>query len=129
MPDEGLFMGYNLFRGAKKAIRMSNKDRQRHLYIVGQTGTGKSTFMENLAFQDMINGEGFAYIDPHGDGAEKLLAMVPKERTEDIIYFCPSDMDYPLGLNMFEFHNPDQKDFLVQEAIGMLYNCLLYTSD
>lgn len=121
MPTEGLFIGYNLFRGIKKAIRISLKDRQRHMYIVGQTGTGKSTFMENLAFQDMLNGDGFAYIDPHGDGAEHLLGMVPKERTEDVIYFCPAEMENPLGLNMFEYQNPDQKDFLIQETINMLY--------
>lgn len=121
IPNDGLFMGYNLFRGVKKAIRMSLIDRQRHMYVVGQTGTGKSTFLENLALQDMLNGDGFAFIDPHGDTAENLLAMVPKERTEDVIYFCPADMEYPLGLNMFEFTNPDQKDFIIQETINMLY--------
>jgi hypothetical protein len=121
VPDEGTLMGYNMFRGSKKAIRLSLQDRQRHMYAVGQTGTGKSTFLENLALQDMLEGRGFAFVDPHGDTAEKLLAMVPKERTEDVIYFSPADMDYPLGLNMFEYHSPDQKDFLIQEAINMLY--------
>lgn len=121
MPDEGLLLGYNVFRGVKKPIRLSLKDRQRHMYVVGQTGTGKSTFLENLALQDMLNGDGFAYVDPHGDTAEKLLAMVPKERTEDVIYFCPSDMDYPMGLNLFEFHTPEQKDYLIQETLNMLY--------
>ncbi len=119
--DEGLLLGYNIFRGAKKAIRIALHDRQRHMYVVGQTGTGKSTFLENLALQDMLNGEGFAFIDPHGDTAEKLLSMVPRERTEDVIYFSPADMDYPMGLNLFEFHTPEQKDFLIQEAINMLY--------
>ncbi len=119
--DDGILLGYNVFRGAKKAIRLTLEDRMRHIYIVGQTGTGKSTLMENLALQDMLEGRGFAFIDPHGDISEKLLAMVPRERTEDVIYFCPADMDYPLGLNMFEFHNPEQKDFLIQESINMLY--------
>jgi hypothetical protein len=91
------------------------------MYAVGQTGTGKSTFLENLALQDMMSGGGFAFVDPHGDTAENLLAMVPKERTEDVIYFCPAEMDYPMGLNLFEFNNPDQKDFLIQEALNMLY--------
>ncbi len=121
VPDEGLLLGYNIFRGVKKAIRLSLDDRQRHMYVVGQTGTGKSTFLENLALQDMLSGGGFCFVDPHGDTAEKLLAMVPKERTEDVIYFCPADMDYPMGLNLFEFHTPEQKDFLIQEAINMLY--------
>ncbi|HEX8183084.1 MAG TPA: ATP-binding protein [Candidatus Saccharimonadales bacterium] len=120
MPDDGMLLGYNLFRGAKKPIRLALGDRQRHMYAVGQTGTGKSTFLENLALQDMINGDGFAFIDPHGDTAEKLLSMVPKERTEDVIYFSPADMDYPMGLNLFEFSNPDQKDFLIQETLNML---------
>jgi hypothetical protein len=121
IPEHGLLLGYNMFRGAKKAIRLSNPDRQRHMYAVGQTGTGKSTYLENLALQDMLEGRGFAFVDPHGDTAEKLLSMVPKERTEDVIYFAPGEMDYPLGLNMFEYHSPDQKDFLIQEAINMLY--------
>lgn len=119
--ETGTFLGYNLFRGVKKPIRLDDEDRRRHMYLIGQTGTGKSTLMENLALQDMLNGKGFAYIDPHGDGAERLLAMVPKERTEDVIYFCPADMEYPMGLNLFEFDNPDQKDFLIQEAINVLY--------
>lgn len=119
--DDGLLLGYNIFRGAKKPVRLSENDRRRHMYTVGQTGTGKSTFLENLALQDMLAGNGFAFIDPHGETVERLIAMVPKERTEDVIYFCPADMDYPMGLNLFEFHNPEQKDFLIQEAIGMLY--------
>lgn len=121
IPEEGLLLGYNLFRGSKKPIRLGLGDRQRHMYVVGQTGTGKSTFLEDLALQDMLSGNGFAFVDPHGDTAEKLLSMVPKERTEDVIYFSPADMDYPMGLNLFEFNTPDQKDFLIQEALNMLY--------
>ena len=121
IPETGLLLGYNVFRGAKKAIRLSDSDRQRHMYVVGQTGTGKSVFLENLALQDMINGDGFAFIDPHGDTAEKLLSMVPKERAEDVIYFCPADTDYPLGLNIFEAETDDQKDFVIQEVINVLY--------
>jgi hypothetical protein len=120
-PEEGLLLGYNLYRGAKKAIRLGLEDRRRHMYIVGQTGTGKTTFMENLALQDMLEGRGFAFVDPHGDAAERLLSMVPKERTEDVIYFSPAEMDYPLGLNMFEHDTPDQRDFLINESINMLY--------
>lgn len=121
VPEEGIALGYNIFRGTKKKINLDEEDRRRHIYAVGQTGTGKSVFLENLAVQDMLNGKGFAFIDPHGDTAEKLLSMVPKERAEDVIYFSPADMDYPLGLNLFEFHNPEQKDFIIQEAINMLY--------
>lgn len=121
MSEEGLLLGYNIFRGAKKKVYLSTQDRQRHMYAVGQTGTGKSTFLENLALQDMLSGRGFAFVDPHGDTAEKLLSMVPRERTEDVIYFSPADMDYPMGLNLFEYDDPEQKDFLIQEALNMLY--------
>ena len=121
IPETGMTLGYNVFRGAKKKINIDLNDQRRHIYVVGQTGTGKSTFLENFAVQDMMSGGGFAFIDPHGDTAEKLLAMVPKERTEDVVYFCPADMDYPLGLNLFEFRNADEQDFLIQEAINMLY--------
>lgn len=119
--DEGFLLGYNEFRGMKKQIRLSANDRRRHAYIIGQTGTGKSKLLENLAFQDMMDGKGFAFIDPHGDSVEELLGKVPKERVEDVIYFSPGDMDTPVGLNLFEFENDDQRDFLVQEAIAMLY--------
>lgn len=121
IPDKGLLLGYNVFRGVKKPIRLGVGDRQRHMYAVGQTGTGKSTYLENLALQDMLDGNGFAFVDPHGDTVERLLAMVPRERTEDVIYFSPADMDYPMGLNLFEYKSADQKDFLIQEALNMLY--------
>lgn len=119
--EEGLLLGYNEFRGVKKSIRLGDKDRRRHIHIIGQTGVGKSVLQENLAYQDMMDGRGFAFVDPHGDSVEALLSKVPKERVEDVIYFNPSDMTNPIGLNMFEFDHPDQKDFLVQEAISMLY--------
>jgi len=119
--DEGFLLGTNEFRGIKKPIRLSTNDRRRHTYIIGQTGTGKSKLLENMAFQDMMDGKGFAFIDPHGDSAEELLGMVPKERVEDVIYFSPSDMEMPVGLNLFEFENQDQRDFLIQESISMLY--------
>lgn len=119
--EEGFLLGYNEFRGVKKPIRLSTNDRRRHTYIIGQTGTGKSVLLENLAYQDMMDGKGFAFVDPHGDSVEALLGKVPRERVEDVIYFNPGDMTNPIGLNMFEFDKPDQKDFLIQEAINMLY--------
>ncbi|MCL1963424.1 TraM recognition domain-containing protein, partial [Candidatus Saccharibacteria bacterium] len=120
--EKGLFLGYNIFRGVKKPIRLSDKDRRRHVYIIGQTGVGKSWLQNNLALQDMLDGKGFALIDPHGDLAEELMGMVPKERVEDIIYFNPSDMDNPIGLNIFEATTTDEKDFVVGEMINMLYS-------
>lgn len=120
--ESGLLLGVNEFRGIKKEIRLSDNDRRRHTYMIGQTGVGKSGFISNLAYQDMHNGKGFALIDPHGDLVEDLLANVPKERVEDIIYFNPGDLDNPIGLNLFEWDTEDQKDFLVQESINMLYS-------
>jgi hypothetical protein len=119
--DEGFLLGYNEFRGTKKQIRLSTNDRRRHMYFIGQTGTGKSALLSNLAYQDMMDGRGFAFIDPHGDAAESLLGVIPRERVEDVIYFSPGDMENPIGLNLFEFDTQDQRDFLIQEAIAMLY--------
>lgn len=119
---DGVLLGVNEFRGVKKEIRLSVNDRRRHTYIIGQTGVGKSGFLDNLAYQDMHDGRGFAFIDPHGDEVEKLLANVPKERVEDVIYFNPGDLENPIGLNLFEYETEDQKDFLVQESINMLYS-------
>jgi len=121
VPEKGLLLGYNVFRGTQKEIRLTDKDRARHMYIIGQTGTGKSVLLENLALQDMLDGKGFAFIDPHGDTAETLLSMVPKERAEDVIYFAPGEMDFPVALNLFEYQYKEQRDFLIQEAINMLY--------
>ena len=120
LATEGLFLGTNEYRGNKKPIYLQEKDRRRHMYVIGQTGMGKSVFLENLAFQDMCDGRGFAFIDPHGDAVEALLKRVPEERIDDIIYFDPADIEHPVGMNMFEFTNEDQKDFIVQEGISML---------
>ena len=120
LATEGVFLGTNEFRGEQKAIYLDDSNRRRHMYVIGQTGMGKSVFLENIAFQDMCDGRGFAFIDPHGDAVDALLKRVPEERIDDVIYFDPSDIEHPVGMNMFEFTNPDQKDFIVQEGITML---------
>ena len=120
LATDGIFLGTNEFRGNKKPIFLDEDDRRRHMYVIGQTGMGKSVFLENIAFQDMCDGRGFAFIDPHGDAVEALLKRVPEERIDDIIYFDPADIEHPVGMNMFEFTSPDQKDFIVQEGISML---------
>jgi hypothetical protein len=120
LAEDGVILGVNKFRGEEKIIRLREKDRRRHTYVIGSTGMGKSILLTNIAYQDMCDGRGFAFIDPHGDAIELLLSKVPQERMDDIIVFEPGNMDNPVGMNMFEFQSEDQKDFIVQEGINML---------
>ncbi|MBQ2637510.1 ATP-binding protein, partial [Candidatus Saccharibacteria bacterium] len=122
LSTEGVILGVNEYRGEKKQIRLAEKDRRRHTYIIGATGMGKSVLLKNIAYQDMMDGRGFAFIDPHGDVTEELLSMVPPDRIDDVIYFDPSDLENPIGMNMFECQTEEQKDFIVQEGINMLYS-------
>jgi len=121
IPKEGLLLGYNDYRGVKTDIRLTQNDRRRHLYTIGQTGAGKSNFLQELAKQDARNGEGFCFIDPHGDAIEDILTAIPKERAEDVIVFDPSDVERPFGLNMLEYDqsNPQMKTFVINEMIGI----------
>lgn len=123
LSEKGLILGTNFYQGHEQIIRLADEDRRRHVYIIGQTGTGKSVFLENCIVQDMYAGKGLAFIDPHGDTAEKLMAKVPPERAKDVVYFNPGDTEFPMGWNLMEFDpaHPEQKDFLVQEALAMLY--------
>jgi hypothetical protein len=118
---EGITLGYNDYRGTKAVIRQADDDRRRHFYIVGQTGTGKSTMMEEMVKQDIKNGRGVCVIDPHGEFVEHVIECVPKERAEDVIYFDPSDMERPFGLNMLEYdtNKPEQKTFVINEIINI----------
>lgn len=121
IPQEGLILGFNDYRGANTAIRMTDEDRRRHLYTIGQTGTGKSTFLQEMAKQDARNGKGFCFIDPHGDAIEDILKAIPKERAEDVIIFNPADIERPFGLNLLEYDqsHPEQKTFVINEMIGI----------
>jgi hypothetical protein len=121
IPTEGLKIGQSVFRGATKDIRITDDDRRRHLYIIGQTGTGKSVMLQNLAMQDMSAGKGFCVIDPHGDLVDKILKFVPKERIDDVIIFDPGDRERPLGLNMLEydFTKPEEKTFIINEFLAI----------
>ncbi|OGH84449.1 MAG: hypothetical protein A2261_01575 [Candidatus Magasanikbacteria bacterium RIFOXYA2_FULL_44_8] len=114
-------LGYSNYRGETKVVKMKRADRRRHLYVIGKSGSGKSVFIQNLAVQDVQNGEGVCVIDPHGDFAEYVLQHVPKERADDVIYFNPSDVDRPIGLNMLEVKTEEQKDFATQEMISIFY--------
>ncbi len=121
MPTEGSSLGINRHRGTEKKIFMSEKDRMRHFYVIGQTGTGKSKFLTNLISQDIQSGAGVCFIDPHGTDIEEVLGAIPPEREQDIIYFDPSRMDRVVGLNMLEYDysKPEQKTFVVNELFSI----------
>ena len=121
IPTEGILIGFNEYRGAKTDIRLTQNDRRRHLYTIGQTGTGKTTILQEMAKQDARAGNGFCFIDPHGDAIEDILASIPKERAQDVIVFDPSDVERPFGLNMLECDptHPEQMTFVINEMIGI----------
>jgi len=100
-------------RGQEVTFGIKAKDRQRHMYVVGKTGMGKSTLLENMAVQDIQNGEGMAFIDPHGSAAETLLEYVPEHRVNDVIYFAPFDLDNPISFNVMEDVGPDKRHLVV----------------
>ncbi|MDO8495775.1 MAG: type IV secretion system DNA-binding domain-containing protein [bacterium] len=122
LPTSGVIIGKNIFRGVETPVRMTDEDRRRHMYVIGQTGTGKTTIMKSMVCQDIENGKGVCIIDPHGDFAEFALSIVPKERVEDVIYFDPGDLERPLGLNMFEIDptHPEQKTMVINELFGII---------
>jgi len=117
LPTSGVLIGQSVFRGQNKEIRILDEDRRRHVYIIGQTGTGKSTLMKNMAISDIRRGKGIALIDPHGDFANDIASLVPPERLDDVVIFDPSDLERPVGLNMLEFNpeRPEEKTFIVNE--------------
>lgn len=121
LPNEGLILGYNMFRGEQRMIRMLDDDRRRHLYIIGQTGTGKSVFMKNMVIQDIEEGHGVCVIDPHGDMVHDLLGFIPRHRAQDVIYFNPGDVERPMGMNILEYdpNFPEQKTFVVNELLSI----------
>ncbi len=121
VPTSGLHVGYNMYRGRRTDIFMTDADRRRHSYIIGKTGSGKSYFLRYMANQDIQNGKGIAVIDPHGDLVDDILGTIPKHRIDDVIYFNPSDMDRPMGLNMLDAPNENMRDFAVQEMISIFY--------
>lgn len=121
MPEEGLYLGKSKYRGMDKPVHITDDDRRRHMYVIGQTGTGKSEFLKYMAQQDIKNGHGIAFIDPHGDAVEDILRMVPEERMDDVIYFNPADLERPLGLNILEAPKKEQRNLIVNAFIGLLY--------
>src|SRR3989344_1395850 len=100
-------------RGERKPFGIKNLDRSKHVYVIGKTGMGKSTMLENMAIQDIQQGRGLAFIDPHGGTAEKLLEYVPEERIKDVLYFAPFDLEYPVSFNVMEDIGQDKRHLVV----------------
>ncbi|MSR84839.1 hypothetical protein EXS71_00115 [Candidatus Uhrbacteria bacterium] len=107
------------FRNQQRRFGIKTDDRRRHMYIVGKTGMGKTTLMENLILSDIYAGHGCCYIDPHGDTAERLLDFIPSNRVNDVVYFNPADMDYPVGFNILETDSDDQKPLIASGLMGV----------
>ncbi|MCX6731464.1 MAG: DUF87 domain-containing protein, partial [Candidatus Parcubacteria bacterium] len=103
LPKTGILIGKNTYRGEIYDVYLKNDDRRRHFYLIGQTGTGKSTLLKNMIVQDIEAGQGICFIDPHGSDVQEILSRIPPSRKEDVIYFNPGDTARPMGLNMLEY--------------------------
>src|ERR1035437_3860900 len=101
-PERVTYFAATDARGKYIPFGIKSKDRTRHMYVIGKTGMGKSTLLENMAIQDINNGNGLAFIDPHGKTADLLLEYVPEHRIKDVLYFAPFDMEYPVSFNVME---------------------------
>lgn len=118
-PERITFFAKTDARGKNVPFGIKAKDRTRHVYVIGKTGMGKSTLLENMAVQDIRNGEGFAFIDPHGQTAETLLSYIPPERVKDVLYFAPHDMDYPVSFNVMEDVGADKRHLVVSGLMSV----------
>lgn len=107
------YFGQTDARNKKVTFGIKAKDRTKHVYVIGKTGMGKSTLLENMAVQDIKNGEGMAFIDPHGKTAELLLEYVPEHRKKDVVYFAPFDTEFPISFNVLESVDPDKRHLVV----------------
>ncbi len=121
LPNHGILLGTNKYRNIDTPIRITPEDRLRHFYIIGQTGTGKTTLLKTMIRQDILAGEGVCMIDPHGSDIQEVLSFIPPERYNDVIYFDPSYTERPMGLNMLEYDTrfPEQKTFVVNELFSI----------
>lgn len=118
-PERITFFAKTDARGKNVPFGIKAEDRTRHIYVIGKTGMGKSTLLENMAVQDIKNGEGFAFIDPHGQTAETLLEYIPEERMKDVLYFAPHDMQYPVSFNVMEDVGEDKRHLVVSGLMSV----------
>lgn len=120
-PETGLWLGRSIYRGQERNIYMGDDDRMRHTYIIGRTGTGKTELLKSMIIQDMRAGKGLCFLEPHGEGIEQLMELVPPERAEDVIFFDPSDRDRPIGFNLLEVRNYDDMYQVASSIINLMY--------
>jgi CxxC-x17-CxxC domain-containing protein len=114
-----IYIGEVNWRSQRTKFGIKNDDRRRHIYMVGKTGMGKSNLLENMAIQDIIAGRGVAFIDPHGEAAEKLLDYVPTHRVNDVIYFNPGDVSFPTAFNVMEITNPEHRNLIASGLMAV----------
>lgn len=110
---------FTAFRDRKVTFGIKREDRRRHMYIIGKTGTGKSSLMKNMVINDLRKGEGLAILDPHGDLVDEVLDFIPDERIEDVVVFDPSDIEHPVALNMLELFDPDQRGLVASGLVDV----------
>jgi hypothetical protein len=120
LAEKGVKLGSNVYRGMEAPIYLAKEDRRRHVYVVGQTGTGKTTLFLNMICQDIRAGHGVGVVDPHGDLIEDIMSQIPKERIEDVILFDPRDTERPPGFNILQVRDEAQKDMIVNEVVQIL---------
>lgn len=107
------------FRNQERKFGIKTDDRRRHMYVIGKTGMGKTTMLENMVLSDIYAGHGVCYIDPHGDTAHNMLDYIPSHRVNDVVYFSPGDVEHPIGFNIFEVKNEQQKHLIASGLMGV----------
>ncbi|MEA3422093.1 MAG: type IV secretion system DNA-binding domain-containing protein, partial [Acidobacteriota bacterium] len=113
------FFATTTFRNQKKKFGIRLDDRRKHFYAVGKTGMGKSVLLENMAIQDIQNGHGICFIDPHGESAERILDFIPKNRVDDVIYFNPSDVEHPIAFDVMENVDIESRHLIASGLMGV----------
>ncbi|OGZ32276.1 MAG: hypothetical protein A3H02_02245 [Candidatus Niyogibacteria bacterium RIFCSPLOWO2_12_FULL_41_13] len=115
-----IYLARTNYRGKEGVpFGIKSDDRRRHVYILGQTGTGKTTLIENMVLQDIIAGRGVGFLDPHGDAVLRVIDRIPPERIKDVVYFDPTDFDYPIGFNVLEVSDPQYKHLVISDLLAV----------